>query len=102
MTNHDWLAEQVNAAMRADTEEDTFAGARWRINFIFDAMYDDEPTEPDQAIRDLLTDLIHEADARGVDIHDALIAAARMAGTETADWTERDAVASAAKGGTPA
>ena len=47
---------------------------------------DEPPSEPDQAIRDVLTDLVHLADARGVDIHAALDRAVWMADQERADW----------------
>lgn len=73
--------EQHKAALRTAlherTDADTMERARFRTAAIFEAFYDDEPGEPDQAIRDLLTDIMHEADARGADMTDAL---------ERAEW----------------
>lgn len=53
---------------------------------IIAAFYDEDPGEPDQAIRDILTDLAHEADTRDVDIHDALTSTLWMRDQELADW----------------
>ena len=68
------------------TETDTLRRAQFRMHTLIAAWYDDEPSEPDQAIRDVLTDLVHLADARGVDIHTALERAVWMADQERADW----------------
>jgi hypothetical protein len=54
------------------TEADTQRRAQFRMHTLIAAWYDDEPSEPDQAIRDVLTDLVHLADERGIDIHAAL------------------------------
>lgn len=70
------------------TETDTLNRARWRVNVTFAAFYDDEPTEPDQAIRDALTDLLHEAEARGVDFAEAVERARHMYDQERAEWAE--------------
>lgn len=56
---------------------------------ILKALYDDEPGEPDQAIRDLLTDTLHEAQRRGVDIDQALERAHWMQNQELAEWDLR-------------
>ena len=82
-------ARALTGALNRETEPDTLTSARWRVNVTFEAFYDDEPGEPDQAIRDVLTDLIHEARARGVDVDDAIRRATEMADLERADWTER-------------
>lgn len=68
------------------TTTDTLGRAQFRMNTLIAAWYDDEPSEPDQAIRDVLTDLVHLADARGIDIHHALDRAVWMADEERADW----------------
>ena len=68
------------------TEADTQRRAQFRMHTLIAAWYDDEPSEPDQAIRDVLTDLVHLADARGIDIHHALDRAVWMADEERADW----------------
>lgn len=80
----------LSDAMHRETETDTLNRARWRVNVTFSAFYDDEPTEPDQAIRDAFTDLFHEAEARGVDIWDALNRARDMYSQERAEWAARE------------
>lgn len=79
----------LRTAMRERTETDTLERARFRVAAIFGAFYDDEPGEPDQAIRDLLTDILHEAEARDVDMTDALDRAAWMHSEEREDWSVR-------------
>lgn len=76
----------MSRELHANTETDTMQRSRFRTDTLIAAWYDDEPSEPDQAIRDVLTDLVHLADARGVDLHHALDRAVRMADEERADW----------------
>lgn len=76
----------LRSALYEHTEEDTMERARFRTAAIFGAFYDDEPGEPDQAIRDLLTDIMHEAESRGVDMTDALDRAAWMHDQERQGW----------------
>lgn len=68
------------------TEPDTQRRAQFRMHTLIAAWYDDEPSEPDQAIRDVLTDLVHLADERGIDIHAALDRSMWMADQERAEW----------------
>lgn len=68
------------------TDADTLDRARFRMARIFEMFYDDERGEPDQAIRDLLTDVLHEAEARGVNIHNAISRATWMYRQEQAEW----------------
>ena len=76
-------------AMNDLTEADTLERARFRMAQIFETFYDDEEGEPGQAIRDLLTDVLHEAEARGVNIHNAIGRATWMYHQECRDWAER-------------
>lgn len=76
--------------LKRKTQEDTLARAEMRTQLIFDTFYDDEEGEPDQAIRDALTDLMHIAAKRGVDFEEALTAAARMWTMEREDWEVED------------
>jgi hypothetical protein len=80
------LGSILRAHLHADTDTDTAARAQYRVAVIFTGFYDDEPGEPDQALRDLLTDLVHEADWRGVDIYAALNSAVSMADQERDEW----------------
>lgn len=57
-----------------------------RTQMVFDLFYDDEPGEPDQAIRDALTDLMHIAAQRSVDFQQALADASRMWAAEREEW----------------
>ncbi|AWN03591.1 hypothetical protein SEA_MASHLEY_78 [Microbacterium phage Mashley] len=74
------------AELNEKTATDTLARAETRTQMIFDVFYDDEEGEPDQAIRDALTDLMHMAAKRGVDFEEALSGAARMWTMEREDW----------------
>lgn len=74
------------AELNKQTTTDTLARAETRTQMIFDVFYDDEKGEPDQAIRDALTDLMHMAAKRGVDFEAALSKAARMWTMEREDW----------------
>lgn len=72
------------------TEVDTLDRAQTRVRMIFDMFYDDEEVEPDQAIRDALTDLMHVAADRDVDFDFAVERAAEMYEQEHQDWEARD------------
>ncbi|AWN04698.1 hypothetical protein SEA_ZAGIE_78 [Microbacterium phage Zagie] len=76
----------VTEALTRTTEDDTHDRATTRVRMIFGMFYDDEESEPDQAIRDALTDLMHMAAERHVDFEEALSAAARMWTMEREDW----------------
>lgn len=91
------LARDMQDTLHANTEMDTLERSRLRLAVIFAGFYDDEPDEPDQAIRDLLTDVMHEAEARGVGIYEAWERAGRMFRMERAEWAEREAAASTTK-----
>lgn len=84
------IARDMGDTLHASTEVDTLTRVRTRMALIFAGVYDDEPSEPDQAIRDLLTDVIHEARARGVDMDEAYERALWMQREEQAEWAERD------------
>ena len=79
---------ELNMSRELDnrTTTDTLARALFRTETLIAAWYDDEPSEPDQAIRDVLTDLVHLADERGIDIHAALDRSMWMADQERAEW----------------
>lgn len=80
------LTSALRNEVQARTEGDTPDAPRLRVAVMFAALYDNEPGEPDQAIRDLLTDIMHEAEARGVDMTDALCRAAWMHNQERQAW----------------
>lgn len=85
------LAPDMRDTLRASSEPDSLERARFRLKIIIAGLYDEEPTDPEQAIRDLLTDVLHEADARGIDVHHALDRATWMRDQEVAEWKVRDA-----------
>lgn len=72
------------------TEVDSLDRATTRVQLIFDMFYDDEEGEPDQAIRDALTDLMHVAAERGVDMEEAVARAASMFSQEREEWSDRE------------
>lgn len=72
------------------TEVDTLDRVQMRVRLIFEMFYDDEEGEPDQAIRDCITDLAHVADERGVDLVDCFWRALDMYDQERGDWAERE------------
>lgn len=81
--------EAIRVEFERSTEVDTFDRVDTRVRLIFDMFYDDEEGEPDQAIRDALTDLMHIAAERGVDMEDAVKQAARMFSQEREEWEDR-------------
>lgn len=86
------LTEHIKAIREEfvrSTEVDTFDRVGTRVRLIFDMFYDDEEGEPDQAIRDALTDLMHIAAERGVDMEDAVKQAAWMFSQEREEWENR-------------
>lgn len=68
------------------TQPDTLDRAVTRVGLVMALAYDDEPQEPDQALRDLLTDVVHTAAARRLDMSELLDAAQRMAERERQEW----------------
>lgn len=83
----------LTSAMRTITKEfdrateiDTLERAQRRVSLIFEMFYDDEPEDPGLAIRDCLTDLMHLATQRGVNIQDTITAASEMWTQECEDW----------------
>lgn len=82
--------EAITEELKNTTEIDTLDRAQMRVRMIFDMFYDDEEGEPDQAIRDALTDLMHVAADRDVDFNFAVERAAEMYEQEHQDWEARD------------
>jgi len=80
----------ITAEFERTTEIDTLDRAQMRTRLIFEMFYDDEPGEPDQVVRDALTDLMHAAAERGVDFEDAVKQASRMYNQEREDWGAND------------
>lgn len=76
------IVDQVDSESPIGTPERT----RLRMQLIFGMFYDDKEGEPDQAIRDVLTDLMHVAAERGVDFEKAVQRAAWMWNQEREEW----------------
>lgn len=67
-------------------EYDTPERTARRVEIVF-GLYDDKESEPDDLpFRDVLTDLLHEATRRGVDMEDAMSEALRMWTMERGEW----------------
>lgn len=82
------LLLDAHEAMKAAVETETYdtpQRAYRRMEVIF-GLYDDEEGEPDQVIRDLLTDVMHEAVRRGVSLIGAFNRAEDMHYSERRDW----------------
>lgn len=82
--------QAITAQLKRTTQPDSLDRELTRGRLIFDMLYDDEESEPDQAIRDCLTTLMHVAADRGVDIEEAIRKAAHMCRLETEDWGPQD------------
>lgn len=68
------------------TAVDTLDRAQMRTRLLFEMFYDDEWDEPGQVIQDVLTDLMHVAAERGVDMEDVIQRAAKMFTDEREEW----------------
>lgn len=86
----DAAKKMITAELMRGTDTDTLDRSLVRTGLIFDMFYDDEESEPDQAIRDLLTDLMHVAAKRGVDMEEAVTRAASMFSQEREEWEVED------------
>lgn len=82
------LTTDLSDTLRDTTEDGSLLKVRARMALIFSGLYDDEPDEPDVAIRDLLADLFHEAAARGVDLQQALRRAVSVYEEERDEWAQ--------------
>lgn len=78
--------QAITEEFERTTEVDTRDRAQMRVRLVFDMFYDDEQDEPDQAIRDCLTDLMHLAAEREVNFEAAVKRAAWMWSQEREDW----------------
>lgn len=82
-------------ALRDEVEQtttpDTLDRALMRARLSLDALYDDDPDEPEVALGDALIDLVHLARDRGIDFDDATMRAQRTADMETEEWELTDA-----------
>lgn len=80
------LARDSHDTLAQITNPDTLDRARARIQMTIKAFYDDEPSEPVQALGDLVADVFHEARARGLGLEAVLEHAKRIFEGEVADW----------------
>jgi hypothetical protein len=68
------------------TQADTIDRVEMRTRMIFEMFYDDEEGEPGQVIQDVLTDLMHVAAERGVDMEEVVRRAVKMFADEREEW----------------
>ncbi len=80
------LARDSHDTLAQITNPDTLDRARARIQMTIKAFYDDEPSEPVQALGDLVADIFREVQARGLDLEAVLERAMRIYEGEVADW----------------
>ncbi|WP_026820034.1 hypothetical protein [Arthrobacter castelli] len=57
----------ITTELDRTTDTNSLDRVQIRTRLVFDIFYNDEPEEPGQAIRDVLTDLMHAGAERGVD-----------------------------------
>ena len=81
----------VSLVMRqslGDAPEDERQRVMWRMDTVLDGFYDGTlPAEdPGQPVRDLLTDVLHYCEARGINYSEQAAAARRMVTEERHDW----------------
>jgi len=82
----DQLRQKLNVQLHTEHDDEhehdrTLA----RAQLVFDLFYDDDE-EPDTAVRDALTDLMHVAADRGINFEQALVDASRMWSSEREEW----------------
>ena len=83
------LTEQMKAITDEwlrTTKVDSLDRTEMRTRLIFEMFYDDEEGEPAQAIQDVITDMMHVAAERGVDMEAVIQAAAHMFTQEREEW----------------
>src|SRR5690625_2859418 len=78
------LRDEVEQTTTPDTRDRALMRARLSL----DALYDDDPDEPEVALGDALIDLVHLARDRGIDFDDATMRAQRTADMETEERSE--------------
>jgi len=86
------IIDNINHLMTSRNDEvpyDGFDRVDYRLEIVLAPYDDDDPDDPGQPVRDLLTDVLHLCDAKGWRIHDLLDQAVQMAGTERQMWGER-------------
>jgi hypothetical protein len=77
------------AVMSKQAPGDGYERVDFRLDIILQGAYDDdEPEDPAQPVRDLLTDIIHRCRAKGWDLFELLERAQWMADQEGREWDE--------------
>jgi hypothetical protein len=79
----------ANNGRAHEVPEDGYDRVDYRLEIVLAPYDDDEPDEPGQPVRDLLTDVLHLCDAKGWDIQELLANAAWMRDEENREWGER-------------
>lgn len=80
------MRRQVFADLDATVPKDSLRRQLAMTKTMFAIFYDNEAEEPEVAIGDALTDLMHVAADRGVDFEQTLSRALRRWGTEREEW----------------
>lgn len=88
LTDH---MQALRGELERNTAPDTLDRVLMRARLSLDALYDDDPDEPEVALGDALIDLIHLARDRGIDFDAAAMRAQRSADMEIEEWGLSDA-----------
>jgi hypothetical protein len=81
---------ELMAGRHEETPEDGYDRVDYRMELVLDGLYDGrDPEDETQPLIDLLTDVLHTARAKGVDIFDLLERAQWMQRQEIEEWDER-------------
>lgn len=79
----------ANNGRAYEVPDDGYDRVEYRLELVLASYDDDEPDDPGQPVRDLLTDVLHLCDAKGWDIQDLLSKAEWMQQIEIGEWGER-------------
>lgn len=87
------IIEQINHLLTShvpggEVPGDGFDRVNYRLEIVLASYDDDEPDDPGQPVRDLLTDIVHLCRAKGWPIDDLLEKAQDMAQTEDTEWRQ--------------
>jgi hypothetical protein len=74
-----------------EVPEDGFDRVEYRMELVLAPYDNDEPADPGQPIRDLLTDIIHVCRRKNWSLVDLLAVAEDMAGIEREEWEAMEA-----------
>ena len=82
------IARHLNSAEWVGNHQIPAARSLKRIGLVIDMLYDDEADDASTALADIVTDLAHEAERRGVNIQDVFSSGLWMYKQEREEWSQ--------------